>query len=45
MHGFTENYVRVEHEYQPDWVNTCRPMTLGHEIHEGSQGPAVTIPE
>jgi threonylcarbamoyladenosine tRNA methylthiotransferase MtaB len=45
MHGFTENYVRVEHEYRPEWVNVCRPMTLGHELHEGSQGPAVTVLE
>jgi threonylcarbamoyladenosine tRNA methylthiotransferase MtaB len=45
MHGFTENYVRVEHEYRPEWVNVCRPMTLESDIHEGSQGPAVTVVE
>jgi threonylcarbamoyladenosine tRNA methylthiotransferase MtaB len=43
MHGFTENYVRVEHEYVPDWVNVCRPVTLGDTLHEGTQGPAVTV--
>lgn len=41
MHGFTENYVRVEHDYVPEWVNTCRDVELGLTIGDSSQGPVV----
>lgn len=29
MHGFTDNYIRVEIPYRKEWVNTCRPVRLG----------------
>ena len=29
MHGFTDNYIRVEMPYRKEWVNTCRPVQLG----------------
>lgn len=29
MHGFTDNYIRVEMSYRKEWVNTCRPVRLG----------------
>lgn len=29
MHGFTDNYIRVEMPYRKEWVNTCRPVRLG----------------
>jgi len=38
MHGYTENYVRVEAPYQPELINQCVPITLGNEIAATSQG-------
>jgi len=38
MHGYTENYVRVEAPYVESLINQCIPITLGHEIAETSQG-------
>jgi len=38
MHGYTENYVRVEAPYVESLINQCVPITLGHEIAETSQG-------
>lgn len=29
MHGFTDNYIRVEMPYRKERVNTCRPVRLG----------------
>jgi threonylcarbamoyladenosine tRNA methylthiotransferase MtaB len=29
MHGFTENYVKVEADYQISWINKLIPVTLG----------------
>ena len=29
MHGFTDNYIRVEMPYRKEWVHTCRPVRLG----------------
>lgn len=29
MHGFTDNYIRVEMPFRKEWVNTCRPVRLG----------------
>ena len=29
MHGFTDNYIRVEMPYRKEWVNTCCPVRLG----------------
>lgn len=43
MHGFTENYVRVEHPLVEEWVNECREVTLGTEIGESNQGPTMKI--
>lgn len=38
MHGFTENYVRVESPYQSDLINQCVPIVLGDEMIETNQG-------
>lgn len=43
MHGFTENYVRVEHPYVAEWINECREIVLGDNIGESNQGPTVNI--
>ena len=43
MHGFTENYVRVEHPYVAEWINECRDIVLGDNIGESNQGPTVNI--
>jgi threonylcarbamoyladenosine tRNA methylthiotransferase MtaB len=45
MHGFTENYVRVQHPYVPEWVNTCRPVRLGTKVGTCHQGPFVDAVE
>lgn len=41
MHGFTENYVRVEAPYDPALINQCVEVRLGHEIGDSNQGPVV----
>ncbi len=41
MHGFTENYVRVEREYAPELVNVCQEVVLGNSIRQTSQGPVI----
>lgn len=43
MHGFTENYVRVEHQYVEQWINECREVVLGNTIGESNQGPVLGI--
>ena len=43
MHGFTENYVRVEAPFVPEWVNTCREVILGNTIGQSNQGPTLAI--
>ena len=43
MHGFTENYVRVEHQYVEQWINECREVVLGNTIGESNQGPVLRI--
>lgn len=43
MHGFTENYIRVETPFDPALVNVCQEVVLGNEIVETSQGPAVKV--
>lgn len=43
MHGFTENYIRVEHAYLPEWVNTCTEVTLSDTIGESTQGPVIVL--
>lgn len=48
MHGFTENYIRVEHPYVAEWVNTCRQVRIGTCIgtcHQGLTMPAKDMPE
>lgn len=30
MHGFSENYIRVEVPYQKDWVNQTISVRLGN---------------
>lgn len=29
MLGFTENYIRVEHPFVKEWINTLQKVTLG----------------
>ena len=29
MHGFTDNYIRVETDVRKEWVNTTRIIRLG----------------
>lgn len=41
MHGFTENYVRVERPYDPALVNVCQEVVLGNTIAETTQGPVI----
>lgn len=43
MHGFTENYIRVEAPFNPALVNVCQEVILGNEMVETSQGPAVLV--
>lgn len=43
MHGFTENYVRVEHPYVEEWINECKEVVLGDNIGESNQGPTMNI--
>lgn len=46
MHGFTENYIRVEHPYVAEWVNTCRSVSIGRHIgtcHQGLVMPAEEV--
>ncbi len=42
MHGFTENYIRVEAPYQPELINVCTEVTLGSTLAESSQGPVIS---
>jgi len=41
MHGFTENYIRVEKPYDADLINVCQEIVLGNEIGESNQGPVI----
>ena len=43
MHGFTENYVRVEAPYVPEDINICKDVTLGNVIGQSNQGPVIYI--
>lgn len=43
MHGFTENYIRVEAPRNPALFNVCQEVVLGHEIGESNQGPTVNV--
>ena len=38
MHGFTENYVRVEQPYVKEWINQTQTIVLGNKIGESNQG-------
>jgi threonylcarbamoyladenosine tRNA methylthiotransferase MtaB len=38
MHGFTENYIRVEAPYEASLINQCTEVVLGHRLGESSQG-------
>ncbi len=35
MHGFTDNYIRVEMPYRKEWINTCHPVKLGEFNESG----------
>lgn len=41
MHGFTENYVRVEKPYDSQLINVCQKIVLGNELGESNQGPVI----
>lgn len=43
MHGFTENYIRVEAPRNPELFNTCQDVVLSNRIGESNQGPVVEI--
>lgn len=43
MHGFTENYIRVEHPYVAEWVNTCRSVKVGSQVGTCHQGPVMPV--
>lgn len=43
MHGFTENYIRCQRPYDPALVNVCQEVTLGNELLETNQGPALLV--
>ena len=43
MHGFTENYIRVEAPYQADLINQCTDIVLGNELGESSQGLVIKM--
>ena len=38
MHGFSENYVRVERPYDPALVNVCQEVALGDALKQTTQG-------
>ncbi|MBQ0056249.1 MAG: MiaB/RimO family radical SAM methylthiotransferase [Bacteroidales bacterium] len=43
MHGFTENYIRIETECNPALFNTCQTLTLDGSIGESTQGLVIKI--
>lgn len=43
MHGFTENYIRLQRPYDPALVNVCQPVMLGRNIVATNQGPAFQL--
>ena len=43
MHGFTENYIRLQRSYDATLVNVCQKVTLSHELVETNQGPAIVV--
>lgn len=43
MHGFTENYIRLQRTYEPSLVNVCQEVTLSHRLIETNQGPAIDM--
>ena len=43
MHGFTDNYIRVEIPYRKEWINTCRPVKLGEFNESGDALLAIEI--
>jgi len=43
MHGFTENYIRLQRSYDPALVNVCQDVMLSQELIETNQGPAILI--
>lgn len=43
MHGFTENYVRLQRPYDAALVNVLQPVVLSHTLVETNQGPAIQL--
>lgn len=43
MHGFTENYIRLQRSFEPSLVNTCQDVVLTDQLIDTNQGPAIVI--
>jgi len=43
MHGFTDNYIRLQRTFDASLVNVCQEVTLSHELVETNQGPAIQL--
>ncbi len=43
MHGFTDNYIRLQRTFDASLVNFCQQVTLSHELVETNQGPALQL--
>lgn len=43
MHGFSENYIRLQRPYDPALVNVCQLVMLGRNIVATNQGPAFQL--
>lgn len=43
MHGFTENYIRLEAPCNPTLFNTCQNVILGSAMGESNQGPVIKV--
>lgn len=43
MHGFADNYIRLQRSFDPALVNVCQEVTLSQALVETNQGPAINI--
>lgn len=44
MHGFTDNYLRVEAPFDPSLINTVTPVRLGAPVDEECLGGEILLP-
>lgn len=44
MHGFTDNYLRVEAPFRASLINTVTPVRLGTPVDAGSLGGEILLP-